>query len=196
VDEESGRRWSAAIRGEYADGVTVPKVYGTYDYGIALPLGHSSIWSRSAAGFSPGDRDLPFANFFFGGFGNNWVDHGDEKRYREWYSFPGAELNEIGGRNFIKSGLEWNAPPWRFRRVGIPGFYATWARPAVFVTALSTNLDAPEARRVVTNTGGQIDFRFGALSALDLTLSIGGAVAVERGQASRREAMVSLKILR
>jgi hypothetical protein len=196
VDEESGRRWSAAIRGEYADGVTVPKVYGTYDYGIALPLGHSSIWSRSAAGFSPGDRDLPFANFFFGGFGNNWVDHGDEKRYREWYSFPGAELNEIGGRNFIKSGLEWNAPPWRFRRVGIPGFYATWARPAVFVTALSTNLDAPEARRVVTNAGGQIDFRFGALSALDLTLSIGGAVAVERGQAPRREAMVSLKILR
>ena len=196
VDEESGRRWSAAIRGEYADGVTVPKVYGTYDYGIALPLGHSSIWSRSAAGFSPGDRDLPFANFFFGGFGNNWVDHGDEKRYREWYSFPGAELNEIGGRNFIKSGLEWNAPPWRFRRVGIPGFYATWARPAVFVTALSTNLDAPEARRVITNAGGQIDFRFGALSALDLTLSIGGAVAVERGQAPRREAMVSLKILR
>ena len=33
-------------------------------------------------------------------------------------------------------------PPWRFRRVGIPGFYATWARPAVFVTALATNLDA------------------------------------------------------
>ena len=196
VDEESGRRWSAAIRGASADGVTVPKVYGTYDYGIALPLGHSSIWSRSAAGFSPRDRDLPLANFFFGGFGNNWVDHGDEKRYREWYSFPGAELNEIGGRNFIKFGLEWNAPPWRFRRAGIPGFYATWARPAVFVTALSTNLDAPGVRRLVTNTGGQIDFRFGALSALDLTLSIGGAVAVERGQAPRREAMVSLKILR
>ena len=66
----------------------------------------------------------------------------------------------------------------------------------MFVTALSTNLDAPEARRVVTNTGGQIDFRFGALSALDLTLSIGAAVAIERGQAARREAMVSLKILR
>jgi hypothetical protein len=196
VDDERGQRWFAAIGGEYVDGVTVPKVYGTYDYGIALPLRHSSIWSRSAAGFSPSDRNLPFANFFFGGFGNNWVDHRDEKRYREWYSFPGAELNAVGGRNFIKTGLEWNAPPWRFRRVGIPGFYATWARPAVFVTALSTNLDAPEARRVVTNTGGQVDFRFGALSALDLTLSIGGAVAIERGQATRREAMVSLKILR
>ena len=61
---------------------------------------------------------------------------------------------------------------------------------------LATNLDAGEARRVVTNAGGQIDFRFGALSALDLTLSIGGAVAVERGQPARREAMVSLKVLR
>ena len=196
VDDERGQRWSAVISGQRANDVTVPQIYGTYDYGIALPLGHSSIWSRSAAGFSPSDRDLPLANFYFGGFGNNWIDHGDEKRYREWYSFPGAELNAIGGRNFVKSGLEWNAPPWRFRRVGIPGFYTTWARPAVFVTALMTNLDAPEARRVVTNTGGQIDFRFGALSALDLTLSIGGAVAVERGQPSRREAMVSLKILR
>jgi hypothetical protein len=196
VDDESGRRWSAAISGEYVDGVTVPKVYGTYDYGIALPLSHSSIWWRSAAGVSPRDRDLPFANFFFGGFGNNWIDHRDEKRYREWSSFPGAELNEIGGRNFVKSGLEWNAPPWRLRRVGIPGFYATWVRPAIFVTALWTNLDAPEARRVLTNAGGQIDFRFGALSALDLTLSIGGAVAFERELAPRREAMVSLKILR
>ena len=169
VDDESGRRWSAAVSGEVVDGVTVPKAYATYDYGIALPVGHSSIWWRSAAGFSPADRDLPSANFFFGGFGNNWIDHRDEKRYRDWSSFPGAALNEIGGRNFVKSALEWNAPPWRFRRAGMPSFYATWARPAVFVTALSTNLDAAEARRLITNAGGQIDFRFGALSAPDLT---------------------------
>jgi hypothetical protein len=196
VDDEGGTRWWAAVNGERVNGITVPKISGTFDEGFPLPLGHSSIWSRSAAGFSPSDRDLPFANFYFGGFGNNWVDRADEKRYREWYSLPGARLNEIGGRNFVKSTLEWNAPPWRFRRAGIPGFYATWARPAVFVTGLATNVDAPHARRIVSDAGGQIDFRFGALSALDVTLSVGGAVAVERGQAARREAMISLKILR
>ena len=58
----------------------------------------------------------PFANFFFGGFGNNYVDHDDEKRYRETYAFPGAELNEIGGRNFLKSTVELNLPPLRFQR--------------------------------------------------------------------------------
>ena len=57
--------------------------------------------------------DEPFANFFFGGFGNNYVDHGNEKRYREYYSFPGADLNAIPGRNFVKSTVEWNLPPMR-----------------------------------------------------------------------------------
>ena len=38
---------------------------------------------RNALGGSTGDRDDPLANFFFGGFGNNYVDHGDAKRYRE-----------------------------------------------------------------------------------------------------------------
>ena len=97
------------------------RVRGSFDRGIALPVGHSSIWFRQAAGFSPHDRDEPFANFFFGGFGNNYVDRGDEKRYRETYSMPGAELNEIGGRNFVKSMVELNLPPLRFQRLGTPG---------------------------------------------------------------------------
>ncbi|NIW23156.1 MAG: hypothetical protein GWN29_00525, partial [Gammaproteobacteria bacterium] len=74
---------------------------------------HSSFWLRTSAGFSPGDRDEPFANFFFGGFGNNWVDRLDEKRYREFRSFPGVEISEIGGVNYTRAMLEWNLPPWR-----------------------------------------------------------------------------------
>jgi hypothetical protein len=196
VDDEGGQRWSAVVRGDWVDGRVVPKIQTTYDRGAALPLGHTSIWSRSAAGFSPRARELPFANFYFGGFGNNWIDHLDEKRYRAWYSFPGAPLNAIGGRNFVKSIVEWNLPPWRFSRAGIPAFYASWARPALFVGALGTDLDAAEMRRVATTAGGQMDVRFGALSALELTLSVGGAFQFESGQAPRHEVMISLKILR
>jgi len=124
------------------------------------------------------------------------VDRRAEKRYREFYSFPGTKLNEIGGRNFAKSTLEWNLPPWRFRRVGTPAFYMTWMRPAVFVGGLATNLDAPAIRRVVTDVGAQLDFRFTLLSQMDMTLSVGGAVAFENGRLPRREAMVSLRVLR
>ncbi len=196
VDDESGRRWSLVGRAEYINSQFVPRLYGTWDEGFALPLGHSSLWSRSAAGFSPVSDNPTFANFYFGGFGNNYVDHQDEKRYREWYSFPGVGLNEIGGRDFVKTAIEWNAPPWRFRRAGIPSFYATWARPAVFATTLATNLDEGATRRVVNDVGGQLDIRFGALSALELTVSVGAAVAFESGAPARRETMVSLKILK
>ena len=53
-----------------------------------------------------------------------------------------------------------------------------------------------ESRATVGDIGGQLDFRLHMLSTLDLTLSVGGAVAYEHGAAPRREAMVSLKILR
>jgi hypothetical protein len=92
--------------------------------------------------------------------------------------------------------MEWNLPPVYFRRAGTPGLYLTWMRPAVFVTGLVTNLDAAGIRRTVSDIGGQLDFRLHMLSTLDLTLSVGGAVAYEQGAAPRREAMVSLKILR
>jgi hypothetical protein len=196
VDEEKGRRWSVKMIGQQVDGRFVPAVFGTYDTGLALPIGHSSVWARGAAGFSPSDRDDPFANFFFGAFGNNWVDHQDEKRYRSAESFPGADLNEIGGRNFVKGMIELNLPPWRFRRAGTPGFHAAWMRPALFVGALATNLDAEDVKRVATNVGGQVDFRFSLLSALEMTVSVGAAVAFEEGFAPRREAMFSVKILR
>ena len=66
--------------------------------GLPLPLAHSSIWLRSAAGVANGDRNNPVANFYFGGFGNNYVDDGVVKRYREYYSLPGFQIDEISGR--------------------------------------------------------------------------------------------------
>jgi hypothetical protein len=196
VDDEAGRKWSIDFQTDVADGDVFPSLRGSFDRGVALPLGHSSIWLRTAAGLAHGDRDSPFANFFFGGFGNNYVDHGDEKRYRTLESLPGAELNEIPGKNFAKGTLEWNLPPWRFKRLGTPGFYASWLRPAVFVTGLTTNLDSDDFRRTLASLGGQIDLRLNVLSNQDMTLSFGAAVALEDGFAPRREAMISLKILR
>jgi hypothetical protein len=196
VDDETGHRWSIAAEANDVNSRYVPLVQGAFDRSLAVPTGHSSIWTRSAAGFSTGERIDPFANFFFGAFGNNWVDHRDEKRYRDVYSFPGTSLNEIAGRNFVKTMLEWNLPPVRFTRAGTPGFYASWARPAVFVGGLATNLDRTNERRTLGDAGAQLDFRFGLLSTLELTVSTGAAIAFEDGHPPRREAMLSIKILK
>ena len=196
VDDEKGRKGSLVSEADFVDGKTVFGMYATFDVGVPLPVGHSSLWLRSAAGFSPNDVNNLFANFYFGGFGNNWVDSRTEKRYREFYSFPGLALNELGGRNFARSMLELNLPPWRFAHLGTPGFYVTWMRPALFIGGLATNLDAAGIRRKVANAGGQLDFRFTLLSNLDMTLSVGAAMAFEKGRSPQREAMVSLKVLR
>jgi hypothetical protein len=196
VDAESGVQWNAVAQTYLVDRAFVARFRANYERGVALPFSHGSLWFREAGGFSPQNPSQPFANFFFGGFGNNYVDHGEEQRYREYYSLPGAELNEIGGRNFLKSMVEVNLPPVRFLHLGSPGFFIPWMRPAVFVTGLATNLDDDATRQVVFNGGGQLDFHISFLSALDLTLSIGAAMAFENGEAPRREAMISLKVLR
>src|SRR5262245_7326177 len=179
----------------FASGETFPRLQGALDLGTPLPLSHSSLWLRTAAGISPGPEDEPFANFYFGGFGNNWVDCLNEKRYRAPESFPGTEIGEVGGTNFVKSIVEWNLPPLRFSRAGTPGLYVTWARPALFAGGIITNLDGSSESHRLLDAGGQVDFQFTFLSRLGMTLSFGYATAFESESKRRDEFMVSLKVL-
>lgn len=235
VDAEKGWAGEIVLDDNYdvANRVNFPRMRGGLDLGAALPLHHSSIWLRSWAGFSPGGREYtqidcvpaspgcrpltvevsePFANFFFGHFGNNYVDHGELRRYRGPSSFPGLEINEVGGRNFARTMLEWNLPPLRFRRLGGAGFYGSWARASIFASGLVTNLDCTgrceegvlvtdrggpaSARRTIKNVGTQVDVQFTVLSHMDMTLSFGYALAFERKEPRKNEFMASLKILR
>ncbi|MCG8606601.1 hypothetical protein MJD09_16660 [bacterium] len=203
VDDEKGVTWRLVTSSNYVNSDFFPRIHADLDYGFALPISHSSIWLRTSTGYSVGERENPFANFFFGGFGNNYVDHLTEKRYREYYSFPGVGLNAMGGKNYAKAMLEWNLPPIRFRRFGIPAFYFNWARLAGFSSLIRTNFDADESpsslqqfgfRRTLTNIGGQIDFRIVLFSHLQSIISFGYAAALEKGDLSD-EFMFSLKIL-
>ena len=196
VDDEKGIKWNIATSVNYVDGDTIPKIGGNFDFGFALPLKNSSIWLRNAAGAAFGDVDDEFANFFFGGFGNNYVDHREVKRYREFYAMPGFDLNRIPGRNFFRAMLEWNLPPVRFSRAGTSNFYTSWARPALFVSAITTNLDDSTFKQEAQSAGAQVDFEFKVKSRYALTLSFGyakgfGSSPIEDDE----EWMVSLKIL-
>ena len=196
VDAEKGQKASLSFRGDYVNNDAFTRIYGTYDVGFHLPGVHSSVWIRNAAGFSPQDRREPFANFYFGGFGNNYVDRQHEKQYRNYYSFPGAELNSIGGRNFVRTMFEWNLPPVRFSRIGTQSAYLSWIRPAVFVSGLMTNLDSDPFERQAGTVGGQIDLRFTVLSLIDLTLSAGAGTTFEADRKPEHEGMISLRIMR
>jgi hypothetical protein len=169
---------------------------GRFDVGIQTPVKHSSIWLRTYAGYSLGDQEDTFANFFFGGFLNNYVDHLTPKRYRTYESFPGAEISSIGGTDFTKAMLEWTLPPWRFEKIGIPNLFVTYMRPAIFASAIATNHhEASETQQRLVNVGAQLDFRLTIFSGLPSMLSFGYAGATGENIETTYEWMISLKIL-
>jgi hypothetical protein len=195
VDDDSGRTWGLYSRAYQAGGSFYVALQARLDLGYPLPIDHSSIWWRSSVGSSTGDRNSSFAQQYFGGFGNNYVDRLDVKQYREIESLAGFEIDKVAGRSFAKSMVEWNLPPLRFRRLGSSNFYARYARPALFTTALVTDPENGRLRRTFYNVGAQMDFALTFMERRSLTFSIGYALGFERGGPRSNELLVSLKIL-
>jgi hypothetical protein len=195
IDDEFGQTWAASARGNYAGSTLYPRVSLDGSRGFLLPLDHSSLWLRAAAGSSMGvDRDDPFARFYFGGFGNNWVDHRGVKQFRNTESFPGLDINEIGGATYAKAQVEWNSPPLRFRKVGIPSAYLRWAGLSLFASGLMTDFDHG-TRRGFVSFGAQADLRSITLSHLESTFSVGVAAAAGEGMRRKSALMISFKLM-
>ena len=195
VDDEAGHSWALVTHVYAADSEVFPSVFGRFDFGVPLPLDHSSLWLRSGAGISFGDRDNPLANAYFGGFGNNYVDDGDVKRYRDLFRLPGFEIDALQGKSFAKSLLEWNLPPLRFDAAGSPGFYASWLRSAVFASALVTDPGSGGYRATAYNLGIQLDLQLQVMHRLPMMLSVGYAHGFEGNRLGEDEWMVSFKVL-
>jgi hypothetical protein len=196
VDDEQGTSWGLYSR-MYFSHTAFPRVWGNYDRGFLLPR-NSSFWLRSSAGKSLGDFNSPFSSFYFGDFGNNYVDHGTINRYRDYYSFPGVGIDAIAGRSFGKMLAEYNLPPVRFRRFGATWGYVNWARLTLFSSGLVTNFTSDPSssggRAGYVNFGTQLDLRMVLFTYLNATLS-GGYAAAERDGHIFTGYMISLKIL-
>ena len=195
VDDEKGVTWALIYRGSHIPGEFAPQVRAELDLGYSLPLGNSSVWLRSAAGAANGERTSAIANFYFGGFGNNYVDSRSVKRYRNYDSFPGFEINEISALNFVRTTAELNLPPYVFASAGTPSLYAHWLRPSVFVSGLWSDPGNSALRKDYGSAGLQMDLRFSALHWYEMTLSVGYAVGYKSGRRAGDEWMISLKIL-
>jgi hypothetical protein len=196
IDDELGTTWAAAVRGNYAGTTLYPRLSLDGSRGFLLPLDHSSIWLRGAAGtFAGGDRDDPFARTYFGGFGNNWVDYRGIKQFRNTESFPGLEINQVSGATYGKAQVEWMSPPLRFRKVGVPSAYLRWAGLTVFASGLVTDFDDGGARKSFVNVGAQGDLRLITLSHLESTFSLGVATAAGEGMRRRSALMASFKLM-
>lgn len=195
VDDEKGYLWSVAGQGSLADGELTLGLTGRLDLGVQLPWSHTSLWLRNGAGVRNGDRSNPLANLYLGGFGNNYVDNGEVKRYRDLLAMPGFDLNALGGQSFVKSTVEINLPPLRFENLGAPGLYPSWLRSSVFASALMLDPAEGRYRTSAGNVGVQFDVQWSVLHRLPMTLSFGVARGLGGRGLGQTEWLLSLKVL-
>jgi hypothetical protein len=195
VDDEKGLAWNAQVDSNFTGGQTIPQFYGNLDLGFALPPAHSSVWLRSAAGVAGGPRSNPVSNFYFGGFGNNYVDDGNVKRYREFTSLPGFSIDQVSALSFVREMVEWNLPTVVFESVGTPGLYVNWLRPSVFAAGLWADPGNAAFRKNYATVGTQTDLHISILHWYDMTLSVGYAIGYQSSRRADSEWMISLKIM-
>lgn len=194
VDHEKGYRWELNWGTDFADSAFFPKARAGFDFGFPVGWAHSSLWFYSSAGLSGGDANNPLTPFYFGGFKNNYVDDKETKRYREYHTMPGFEIDEVSARSFAKTVAEWNLPPVRFEDVGTPSLYLGSIRPAIFGGVLWAD-PGLQTERTLGNAGAQLDFNFTLAHRLPMTLSVGYAAGIEDWTKQDEEWLISLKIM-
>ena len=196
VNDETGSTASIAVSAARVGPNTVPAVVGELALGFPLPLAHSSIWLRGALGITNGNPNNSVANFYFGAFGNNYVDNREIKRYQKYSSMPGFDIDQVGAQRFAKTTLELNLPPLLFENVGMPVMHATWLRPSAFVSTLWADPDhSSSLRQRFSSVGLQTDMRISVFHWSNVTLSAGFAAGFQGSRHVSNELMFSLKIL-
>ena len=60
---EKGLAWELEATVDYVDSDVIPRLLGTLDRGFTLPIDHSSLWLRGAAGYAFGDVEDDFSRF-------------------------------------------------------------------------------------------------------------------------------------
>jgi len=113
-----------------AGGRLYPTVTATANGGILLPvLRNTALWLRNTAGYNFTDDGSAFSYTYFGGFQSNWVDSSVQYRNDDiwnWNSMPGAQIDQISARGFLRSSLQLDIQPIRFRNLGALCIYPTW----------------------------------------------------------------------
>jgi hypothetical protein len=193
IEPEQGYDWNVFAYTSFAKQVFYPQLINNLDLGFLLPLRNTSLWFRTSMGQSFGDPAKTNSYFYFGGFGNNYLDYRISQQYREMSSFPGREIDAVSALNYGKLSTEVNFKPLRFRKLGFKGFYSTYARLTAFGMGLFTNIanDQPQVNHFAS--GLQVDMEIVLFTLLKSTLSFGYSRAYE-GNLTHDQFMVSLKL--
>lgn len=182
------------------DGKCFPSLTLSLDEGVLLPfMRNTSGWLRMAVGQNFGERYSSFGNEYFGGFRNNYVDHGEIYRYRTLSAMPGTDIDGIAAHSFCKATGEINLQPLRFRNTGLLSLYPTYAQLSLFAIDLAANPWGRDRFRNYVSLGGQLNVEIMLFNYMKTTWSFGYARCFSQrtsgSQRSSGEWLFTLKLL-
>jgi len=183
-DVEQGTKWAITLMTFHVDprhfqhvgGLHVEwEHYGTY-------LRPHNVWMfKFAAGLRHTKKDMAIGRFYFGGFGNRYLENESPMQYRKVFRFPGRRIYSLPGKHFVKFMLENKLPPVWFSSLYI-GQHAL-IRSDLSIYSQTLILE-PTWKGSWIDLGAQINFHFRHWFNLESDLSIGVAKAWNRYDSS------------
>ena len=178
----AGRQRQASVNGEIT-----PQVRGTLDFGFPLPLPHSSIWLRSAAGVRQRRPQQHRREFLLRRLRQQLCRQTSRSSaIASTTRCPASRSTRSAGSNFVREMVEWNLPPFVFESVGTPGFHLTLAAAGDLRRRRCGRTPATRrSARTTRASAARSTCSFSVLHWYDMTLSVGYAVGLP-GRASAR----------
>lgn len=195
VDKEFGNEWTltAMVLGVGAKSPEfVQGGHAEWSRFLTWLWPHNVLHLKLAAGYLHTRDNLAIGKFYFGGFGNRYLENKEVKQFRDPFRFPGIPIYSVAAEGFGKVMVEHNLPPLRFNDVRLGLHFLSHLDASWFVQGLL--LKSNQENKWV-NVGGQINFVFNHWYNLETTFSAGVAQAWS-SQTSSREWFVSFKLLR
>jgi len=125
-----------------AGGKRYPTVTLTANGGVLLPvLRNTALWLRNTIGHNIANDGSVFSYTYFGGFQYNWVDCSMPYRTADlynWNAMPGARIDQLSAHTFLRSALQLDLQPIRFKNFGALSIYPTWLQFSPFGGMLLT----------------------------------------------------------
>ena len=143
-DFESGDIYDFTLR-VFGDNPDDPQfagqVTGEWDNYSNFLIPHNTLHFKLAAGYHYDNKSLRQARFYFGGFGNRYVENENVKQYRKVFRFPGIPIYSLDAERFIKIMFENNFPPIRFVNISFSQHFINHFDASLYSQALILKSD-------------------------------------------------------
>jgi hypothetical protein len=195
VDEEKGYKWDAQLRkthltDDFATNTTT--LFGDFNWFTPVFAPHNIFRVQTAAGQTWGNF-IGAGLFYFEGFGNQLLEEGTNRRYRQIENFPGLADNSQIADRFAKLTVENLFPSVKIgKRFG--DSYLRRADISVFHQRLYSEFEDTDAQYY--NVGFQSNWYFTNFYTINATLSLGFARAWDQAGDSYDEFFLYIKLFR